>query len=159
MPTFMQQVRKRTMTEAIVCLFTLEAPSRNILIRYTNNGRDVVSNGRTFTAYPFTFLLPSSGGEDLPEIRVSCSGVDDVLRAAVKTLPTESREATIMLQLVLASAPDTIVYECSAPYMQAPTTVDGIDLIAGYSQEIGDPHDKRKYDTVHYPGVHAAGVH
>ena len=97
-------------SEAFLILLTLTHPDLAGPIRVVNNGVDVVSGGDTFIAFPFRLSLPTDSDERPPRARLSIDNVDRQIVTAVRQV---SGPIGVLMEIVLASDPDTI--EASFP--------------------------------------------
>lgn len=94
--------------EVVIVLLTIAHPAI-ATIRVTNDNKDVVSNGNTFIAYPFSITLPNDN-EDVGVAELQIANVDRTIIEAVEEM-TEPASCTV--QVVLASTPNVIEYEWS----------------------------------------------
>lgn len=73
--------------------------------RFVDNLGDVVSNGNTFTAYPFQLSIPAESAGELPRVELMIDNTEQLLIAAIESLPSPP---TVALEIVLADTPDTV---------------------------------------------------
>lgn len=73
--------------------------------RYTNNDSDIVSNGNTFTAFPFFLELPT-GSDGVPTGSLRIGNVGRILWPILERL---NESPVITIELVLASDLDTVI--------------------------------------------------
>ena len=76
-------------------------------LRVVNDLQDFVSNGQTYSAFPFQVTLPADGEEGRPSVRLVLDNVDRSMIAAIRGIPPSS-PPTVQVDLVLASQPDVI---------------------------------------------------
>lgn len=90
-----------------VWLFLLEISHDDISepIRLVGSREDVVSNGETYTAFPFEITLPTDDGETISDIKLSISNIDRAITQTIRSLDTPPEITTF---IVLASSPDII---------------------------------------------------
>lgn len=74
-------------------------------IRVVNNYENITHNGNTWVAFPFDIELPGDFEEALPTVRLTICNVD---RQIVEALRTVSGPPTVVIKVVLASAPEDI---------------------------------------------------
>lgn len=142
--TFRQAVEAAYSSEAVIVLARIEHERLNEPLLLASNTEDVVSNGETFTGFPFELSWPDEGGDGQALGSVSIQNVDREIGSAVLKL---DGPVTISLYVVLASDPDTIEIEALDLSLR---TVNGDALtITG---DIGIRYDLA---TIDYPGLRA----
>lgn len=72
---------------------------------FVNNKTDVVSNGITYTAFPFAIELPGEDGDKPMLARLTIDAVDQQVINAVRSI---SSAPDVTIKVILASQPDTI---------------------------------------------------
>jgi len=93
-------------TQAWLWLLTLYSPSfpDSHYFFLVKNLKDVVSRGRTFTAFPFDIVLPQDGDQNQPNLSLEIDNVDMLLVPYLRAM-TDPAWATI--ELVALSRLDT----------------------------------------------------
>lgn len=91
--------------EVWLVLLTIAHPSLTTPIRVVNNNEAITSRGNSFVAFPFEIVLPSQDPENVPKATLR---IDNVDRSVVNTVRSITSAPTITLEVVLASAPDTV---------------------------------------------------
>lgn len=91
--------------EVWLVLLTISHASLGTPIRVVRNTVDIVSNGETFTAYPFEISLPEDVDGQIPQVSLSISNVDKMLMDTLRSIITP---LDVTVQVVLASSPDVI---------------------------------------------------
>ncbi len=76
-------------------------------LRLVQDVKPVVSNGNTYTAFPFEIILPDDGAEAPPRVKLAIDAVDQTIMTTIRSLPP-GEPPTITVSLVLASQPDII---------------------------------------------------
>jgi hypothetical protein len=95
-------------TDDPVCvLLEISHPDLAEVIRVTNNGADLVSNGNTYQHFPFVIELPGDT-EDAPVAKLRIANVDRQIGDVLEGITTS---ATCSMSIVLASDPDTLEIE------------------------------------------------
>lgn len=89
-----------------ICSIT-HASILNGPLRVVNNLVDFVSNGNTYTAFPFQITLPEDADEGRPRLRLVLDNVDRSIITAIRSIPP-STPPTVQVDLVLASQPNTV---------------------------------------------------
>ena len=103
--TFKQAVFAGETGEAFILLLTISHAQLAAPIRVAHNSQDVTSRGNVFAAYPFQIDLPAQDPERPPRVRLA---IDNVDLAIVRSLRSISSPPAVTLEVVLASAPDTV---------------------------------------------------
>ena len=93
--------------EVFLCLLTISHPALAGPICVVNNTQDIVSRGVTYIAFPFDIILPDEREDQLPQVQLSIQNVDRRIALAVRSLPPGT-QASVSLEVVLASSPDTV---------------------------------------------------
>lgn len=102
-----RSLTRRESDRPVILLLTIaHADIAGGVMRLCDNspGDNIVSNGNTFTAAPFTLDWPSDD-EGAPVARLQAINVDRVIGLALEALVTP---AVCTLQAVLSTSPDTI---------------------------------------------------
>lgn len=90
----------------LLALLEIEHPSITT-IRIVNNTENVVSNGQTFQAFPFSVSLPPSGPEARPIAKVNVSNVDrQVVQSARSVAGSTAGLVSANLYIVSYDDPD-----------------------------------------------------
>ena len=76
-------------------------------LRVVNNLTNVVSNGNTYTAFPFQVTLPEDTDDGMPKLRLVLDNVDRSIVSAIRSIPP-STPPIVQIDIVLASQPNTI---------------------------------------------------
>ncbi len=96
--------------EVFLILLTIDHADLSQPIRVVSNNENIVSGGNTFVAYPFELTPP---GDDLDQVPTAKLKIDNVDRQIVDAVRVLSSPATVTMQVVLASSPDTVELEFS----------------------------------------------
>lgn len=94
--------------EAFLVLITFTHVPTSETYRCVLNTEDIVSNGETFTATYFEFTLPETSDRAPQGCQIAVDNVDQRLVGLLRSI-TEPLQ--VLVQLVLASSPDTIEME------------------------------------------------
>ncbi len=86
-------------------LLTITHPELAVTIRVVNNPENIVSRGDTFLAAGFTIALPDETDQGQPRVQLQ---VDNVDRAMVAALRSITVAPSVVLEVILASSPDTV---------------------------------------------------
>ncbi len=136
--------------EAFIILLTISHADLPQPIRVCNDGKDIISNGNTFSAFPFEIALPSDEGDQAPKALLRIDNVDRSIVAAVRSVSTSP---DVQIDIIRASAPDDI--EVSFPDFTFDNiaydafTVSGELTLENFLQE---PYPAGVFDPSRFPG-------
>lgn len=120
-------------------------------LNFTNVGEDVVSNGVTFSDYPFTVKIFNDDEEAQPTAQLM---IDNVQRDIIDKIRTLRPEPSVKISVVLASDLDTA--ELEYPYIPLKNITYDDFLIKGtISAEdfTGEPYPADKMVPSSFPGL------
>ena len=106
----LQAMAAQETAEVIVALLTIEHSDLAGPLRISSDPTGTTSNGEDYTFFPYRIRLPSNEENTPPEMQLE---VDNVDRVIIRTLRTISSAATVGLQIVRASDPDTVEFEAN----------------------------------------------
>ena len=86
-------------------LLTIDHDDMPSPVRFVDNLTDIVSNGDTYTAFPFRAVLPADVDNELPQLDLI---VDNVTRELVDEVRSIATPATVSIDVVIADDPYTI---------------------------------------------------
>ncbi len=107
---FRNQASIQNRDEQPLALLTLSHPYFETM-RFVSDVMPVTSNGRVFTAFPFSFAFPGEA-ERIPSTRITIQNVTAEIGRAIKAV---KGPITAVLEAVLRSEPDLVV--ASTPNM------------------------------------------
>ncbi len=93
--------------QAFILLAQIDHASLLQPIRVAQNWQDVVSNGHTYLAFPFTVMLPDDISDQMPRPTLEIDNVDLSITDAVRGMTTP---ATVTLSIVLSGDPNTVEF-------------------------------------------------
>lgn len=93
--------------ECLILLLTLTHPSLPAPIRVCNDGKDVISGGQRFIAFPFQIPPPDELDETVPRVQLRIDNVDQQIVTAIRTCVGEAPQVT--LEVIAASDPDAVL--------------------------------------------------
>lgn len=103
-------VRAQETDEVFVALITIEHPSIiGGALRLVQDLQDLISNGHTYTMFPFRLILPEDADEGVAEVMLSIDNVSQEVYATIKAIAPQS-PPTISIDLVLRSQPDVVEF-------------------------------------------------
>lgn len=98
-----QQLYAQESSDPFLTLLTIYFPSNTI--RLVKNNQDIISRGNTYTATFFEITLPRDDGESLQQVTLT---IDNVGLELINYIRTITEPVTILLESVLASAPNVV---------------------------------------------------
>jgi hypothetical protein len=101
--------------EVWLVLLTIQHNDLEQPIRVVNNTEQIVSRGQTYVGFPFDFELP---GEDADSPSKARLRIDNVDRRIVEVVRRISSPPLVTLEVILASAPDTVEFVFSGLTMR-----------------------------------------
>jgi hypothetical protein len=149
---FMQSVLDPDTQATHVCLVEITHPALTPPLRVCSGGADLISVSRQFIAYPFSIVLPGEGGERAARLgRIEIDNVDPVIVATLRGLTTRPG---VTLEVVLASAPDTIAFSWTGLKLGDPP-YDGARISAELTprDDSSELWPKQRYGPTLYPGL------
>ena len=103
--TFRRAVFAQQTGEILLSLATIEHAALAAPIRIVDNRTNITSRGNVYTACGFGLLPPQETAERLP---VTSMWVDNIDRAYTEGMRGVTTPATVTLEIILASDPDTV---------------------------------------------------
>ena len=76
-------------------------------LRFVSDMQNCVSNGDTYTAFPFKLVLPDDDAETPPRLKLTIDNVDRQIVEAIRSIPP-STPPTVHVEFVFASQPDVV---------------------------------------------------
>lgn len=132
-------------------LLTIDHPDLSAPIRVVNNKTDITSGGDLFVGFPFDIELPSDAEEEPPQAKLT---IDNVSREIGQALRIITSPATVLMELILASDPDTI--EVSWPgFILDNTKWDALSVSGRLSTEnfTAEPYPAGTFSPAGFPGL------
>jgi Domain of unknown function (DUF1833) len=96
-------------SQVVVVLLTISHASLPGPICVCSDSRPVTSNGQVFLSVPFALTLPDDREDQIPHATLVIDNCDRTVVAAIRSIGNVP--ATLKIQIVLASTPDTIEVE------------------------------------------------
>lgn len=132
-------------------LLTVEHSAIATPIRIVANTENIVSRGETYTAFPFQISLPATSAESVELV------VDNVTRELIEEVRGIDTPLTLTLEVVLASAPDTVEAGPFAFQSRAVEyDVQRMRFTLAYEPLLQEPFPAYTYTPLDYPGLFQA---
>jgi hypothetical protein len=139
--------------ETTIILITLDHPDLASPLRVTSDGVDTVSRGDTFIPFPFSLTLPSDAEDAPPRASLLISNVTGQVAAAIRQANPDP-PPTVLMELVLASDPDTV--EIAAPNFDLLSASYGATSVRGElgtESFAGEPFPARRVTPATHQGA------
>lgn len=104
-PTYVTNAVADNATDPMLLLLTIDHVDLPSPIRLVRNKADIVSRGNTFTAFPFDFVAPGATDGGSRPARIT---IDNVNQVIVQTVRALTSPPTLLVEVVLASALNTV---------------------------------------------------
>lgn len=110
--TIVEAMNAATTDEAFLVLLELRH-SAFTTQRVVNNTEDIVSNGDTYSKFPFSMVAPPDSDEFQPRIQVVALDVAGELVVDMRAIAGTRERAAATISIIVASDPDTILAQWS----------------------------------------------
>jgi hypothetical protein len=87
-------------------------------MRFVNSQSDVVSNGNTYSSFPFEIVLPDADGENPQKAMLR---IDNISRLVYQEVWALDPSPTVTISVCLSSQPDVIEYQTGRLYLNQVT--------------------------------------
>lgn len=132
-------------------LLTITHADLSSPIRIVNNTEEIVSDGNTFSPFPFQVTLPSDVEDAEPVARVTVSNVDQTVITALRSV---SSAPTFTLAVVLAESPSTYEYgPIDLELRDYQVTKQSIQMNLSLTNLAQEPYPSLSFDPVRFPGL------
>lgn len=136
--------------DAFIILLTIEHDDLPAPIYLARNRQNVISRTRTYLAFPFNIELPTDG-DRAPEARITMSNVD---RRIGKALEAMVDPATVTIELILASDPDTVERSWGGlSFTTATWTAATVQLDISHIAYWDEPWPRKRVTPRKFPGL------
>lgn len=138
--------------DPFLVLLTLSHDSLSEPIRIVRNRKAITSRGNSFLAYPFEVELPTDG-EEVPSARITIANIS---RTIGKTLEKLVEPPSCLIEIVLASTPDTVERSWDE-FSFTQVSWDAMRMTATIQQLAywDEPWPRKKVLPIHFPGLFA----
>jgi hypothetical protein len=120
--------------------------------RIVNDTRDWVSNGITYTAFPFRFTFPQDKSKESPR---STLEIDNVGRDLVGELESLPPSAVVMatVSIVSRATPDTVEWSWTVPMTNVSVNASVISAQLGVDYLMRQQAVRLRHDPITSPGI------
>ncbi len=149
-PAFTSALMAQETGEAFIVLIKIDHPNLSAPIRVSSDGVNTSSNGETFIAFPFELELPISDPDQPPRARITIDNVDRSIVTAIRSINTE---ATVDIDVVLGSDPDTLEVSFTG-FKLVNVDYDALVVAGDLSFEdfFSEPFPSRVFSPADFPG-------
>lgn len=148
--TAKQAIFAQSTSEVFVTLLTLSHTDFAQTIRVAGNWEDVVSNGNTFTAYPFEIDLPGEDDEALSKVDLLITNVDKLIVDEVRSIASP---IDLTLEIVLASDPDTIEASFAMKVRHIEGDAHILKATCNFEDLLNEAFPAHTYTPIDYPAL------
>ena len=110
-------------------LLDITHPDLAAPLRFVNSRSDIVSNGNTYTAFPFEIVIPDEDGDNPQKAQLKIDNISREVYAAIWALDPSP---TVSVSICLSSQPDVIEYRTGNLFLNQ-VTADEMYLIGDLS--------------------------
>lgn len=150
-PEMLAQIFGQEADDCFLVLLTISHPDMPQPIRLVNNTEDVVSNGETYSAFPFKITLPADDGEKMHEVPIE---LDNASLELIETLRSITDPLDVNLKMILGSIPDDIQMEMGE--LKIGSIIYNKDRITGKMYQdnfMNSALTSEKYTPKNFPGL------
>lgn len=148
----LKELYKTQTDEIFLSLLRLSHPDWGSDIYLVSDSEDVVSNGNTYTSFPFNVSLPTEDAEKpQSSTTLTACAVD---RSLIEILRGVSSEITAYLSFTTKSDPDTLIYGESRFIIPSASYTD-TTITASLTLEpiLSEPIPKDTFTPTQFPGL------
>ncbi|CAB4122650.1 Domain of unknown function DUF1833 [uncultured Caudovirales phage] len=121
-----RSINSQQTDEVWLILLTITHADLPTPIRVVNNNENVTSRSNVFQAFPFEIILPGQDPDSPPKAMIRMDNVD---RTVVSLIRNISSAPTVLMEVILASQPDTVEISFGSLSLRAVTydasTIEG----------------------------------
>jgi hypothetical protein len=147
----MQAALAQTTNEVFISLVEINHEDLAQPIYLCDDSQDTISNGNTYTSFPFTFTLPNDESDQEPQVKLVLPNVD---RRLIEMIRSITGGPTVKLSVVLASAPnDLALGPVMLKAVGAPYTAETIQLSLSFDSYSGEPLPHLTQSPQYFPSM------
>ena len=134
-----------------LALLTIDHDDLDAPHRLVNDRAGVTSGGEVFTAFNFELQPPSKYGDAPPHAQIT---IDNVSREIGQSLRSVATPATVTLQIVRRSDPDTIEAEWTGLRL-VNVSIDALQVTGDllFEDLVREPYPGRTFSPAEFPGL------
>lgn len=139
--------------ECPLCILEISGGGLASTIRLVNNTEDIISNGNTYTAFPFMIELPPEETDQKPPS--SRIQIDNVSRDYIQEIRELTSAPTVKAAFVLSSDPDTVEagwWEFTLHNVSYDRNIISGDL--GYEKILDELFPSGRMSPARFPGLY-----
>lgn len=138
--------------DGILQFLEVAHPSFSAPVYIVSDTRDWVSNGRTYTGFPFRFSLPTDSSEEAPQARIEIDNTGRDLMGELERLPAGAA-LNAVVKIASRASPDVIEWSWSVPIVSI--SVDAAVISGTLSQDwlLRQQAVRLRHDPKTSPGI------
>lgn len=151
--TVVEALNAQTTDNVFLVLLTVSHPDFTT-VRLVNNTEDITSNGNVHSAFPFSIILPPDSEEFQPRIKVEVVNVTKLLIDEIRTIAGDTDRATVDIQVVEASDPDTdLITLTNFQMVEVSYDKDKISFLLVIETFLSEPFPSKSFTPSNFPGL------
>lgn len=146
------QMYQSNSDDPILLLLDFQFPN-NDSYYLVNNSEDIVHNSQTYTAFPFTFILPDDSEDSQPDLTISLSNIGLEL---IESFRSNIQDVTGSIKVVFASFPDFAELEINGLKIKSINYDKSfINVSIGYEDILTVSIPSESYTPTEFPGLYS----
>jgi hypothetical protein len=149
--TALRAITAQETGEVFLFLITITHDDLAAPLYFVNNMENITSRGHEFLGWPFEIALPDEREDAMPSVQIRIDNVDRRILEGIRGLPTAP---TVILELVLASAPDVVEGD-PIPFTLRGVEYDALVITGVLTPEdmLNEPHMQHSFTPALFPGL------
>lgn len=138
--------------EMPVVLLEIDHADLTAPVRVVNDTQDLVSNGQTYTAVPFRFVMPDDVEGQMPRAQLA---VDNIGRELMQWVESSAggKGSTVRVMQVLRSNPDLVEWDVTMGLSNVSATMTEVTADITFDNLMARPAVRVSYRPDSHPGV------
>jgi hypothetical protein len=147
----LQAVLAQESGEVFLACLTITHAMLAAPIRLVDDTKDLIRAAGTFSAFSFAITVPPQQDDKLPSVKLTVDNVDRSIAVALRSI---SSPASVSLEIVLASSPDTVEQGPFALTLRnAQIVADAVVCDLMFEDLLNEPFPKNYFTPVDFPGL------
>lgn len=144
------QLYKSDSEDPALLLLTLNFPNATNFY-FVNNTENITSNSQEFTAFPFSFTLPSDTSDSVPELTIT---LDNIGLELIDDFRTNTDSIKCRVDLIFASNPDFLEVTINELIVKSISyNKQFITISVGYDDILNTSIPSSTYNPINFPGI------
>jgi hypothetical protein len=154
--TALQAMFAQETGQAYLVLITISHPNIALPLTLTSDSVPTVSNSVSFIPCPFVFSIPDDRDDQLPVANLFLDNIDLSIVTAIRSLGTVP--ATVLMQVVMASTPNTIEAQWSMTMRNVQYDSSSVSADLRFDEILDEPFPGDLVTPATLPGVFLMGA-